>query len=451
MSVGCTPKEAARLWRSPAVLFTDLASAFNSALPELALGLSSRKGKSSTVWGVGCEQRARLEEWISSEETTVRRQEVAARWRRMAADFHRHPWFGVPGSQKQMHTSVGTRPGDPLADVVFAFTLRRTWKNTWHRLEPGCCFHGVLVAFSGWVTLWKRHCRTQRTWTTWWSCWRGTRTRSCLRGRRHSRRARSAWAFSSSWRLARRKRWGAGLALGSRLVRRCPALLSPNRQVALLPHGARLGEGGVLWRELIRRCGSCKRAATWGQSRRLGPAWSRSFATHALSRPGGASSACSSPGGQGLRVDTMLASSRNGLRSPDFRFSTAERCIEQTLARQCLCSPATALGHRWKSNKAVHRELRVGKLEDEVACIRLRFVARSSRFAPPYVLPMLQSGRGGPGETCHRGRHGEPVFFWHPNLTSLGHPREAPTRWEDFTKLCSGSRERIVVDLSGRS
>ena len=41
----------------------------------------------------------------------------------MAADFHKELWFWVSGSRKQVHTFVGTRPGDPLADVVFALTF----------------------------------------------------------------------------------------------------------------------------------------------------------------------------------------------------------------------------------------------------------------------------------------------------------------------------------------
>ena len=47
---------------------------------------------------------------------------------------------------------------------------------------------------------------------------------------------------------------------------------------------------------------------------------------------------------------------------------------------------------RWKSNEAVQKKLKVGKLEDELACTRLRYVARAARLAPPYVLAMLQSG-----------------------------------------------------------
>ena len=79
-------KEVARTGRPAAVLFTDLASAFFSALPGLALGavLSSRKrDQVFDALGIAGEQRVRLEELIRIDNTTVKRQDVAACWRRM--------------------------------------------------------------------------------------------------------------------------------------------------------------------------------------------------------------------------------------------------------------------------------------------------------------------------------------------------------------------------------
>ena len=68
-------KEAARIRRPAAVLFTDLASAFYSVLPELALGaiLSSRKrDQVFDALGIAGEQRIRLEEAIRTEDTTLK-------------------------------------------------------------------------------------------------------------------------------------------------------------------------------------------------------------------------------------------------------------------------------------------------------------------------------------------------------------------------------------------
>ena len=100
-------KEALRTRRPAAVLFTDLAGAFCSALPELALGaiLSSRKrGQVFDALGIAGEQRVRLEGLIWTEDTAVKRQDVAACWRSMAADFYRDP----PGSAYQARGSKFT-------------------------------------------------------------------------------------------------------------------------------------------------------------------------------------------------------------------------------------------------------------------------------------------------------------------------------------------------------
>ena len=59
---------------------------------------------------------------IRFEDTTIKRQDVAVCWRRMAPERYRDPWFWVSGSRKQVHTFFRTRPGDPLADLMFALT-----------------------------------------------------------------------------------------------------------------------------------------------------------------------------------------------------------------------------------------------------------------------------------------------------------------------------------------
>ena len=84
---------------------------------------SQKKAQVFDALDIAHEQRVRLEELIRSEDTVIKRQEVAECWRKMASDFHKEPWFWVSGSRKQVHTFVGTRPGDPLADAVFALTF----------------------------------------------------------------------------------------------------------------------------------------------------------------------------------------------------------------------------------------------------------------------------------------------------------------------------------------
>ena len=40
----------------------------------------------------------------------------------------------------------------------------------------------------------------------------------------------------------------------------------------------------------------------------------------------------------------------------------------------------------------MQKELQVAELEDQLACMRLLYMARAARLAPPYVLAMLQTG-----------------------------------------------------------
>ena len=53
----------------------------------------------------------------------------------------------------------------------------------------------------------------------------------------------------------------------------------------------------------------------------------------------------------------------------------------------------------------MQKELKDGKLEDELACTRLPYVARAARLAPPHLLAMLQSGDDVKIRSV--GRHGE--------------------------------------------
>ena len=115
-------KEAARTRRPAAVLFHGLGQCF--LLCSSGAGFGSRfdlpkKAQVFDALDIAHEQRVRLEELIRSEDTLIKRQEVAECWCKMAADFHKEPWFWVSGSRKR----------DPLADVVFALTYPlATWE-----------------------------------------------------------------------------------------------------------------------------------------------------------------------------------------------------------------------------------------------------------------------------------------------------------------------------------
>ena len=79
------------------------------------------------------------------------------------------------------------------------------------------------------------------------------------------------------------------------------------------------------------------------------------------------------------------------------------------MAHHCIIAGAyrpPSPGQSWKSNDEVQKELQVAELEDELACMRLLYMARAARLAPPYVLAMLQTGAAAAWMKCSGGRHG---------------------------------------------
>ena len=52
-----------------------------------------------------------------------------------------HSWFQVPGSAGVCVPQTGTRPGDPLADLLFAFAMSRILEETYEELIRADCLH----------------------------------------------------------------------------------------------------------------------------------------------------------------------------------------------------------------------------------------------------------------------------------------------------------------------
>ena len=87
----------------------------------------------------------------------------------------------------------------------------------------------------------------------------------------------------------------------------------------------------------------------------------------------------------------------------------------------------------------------MGKLEDDLACLRLRYVARAARLAPPYVVAMLQPGAAA---TWRSGVLDDMESMYRqlaPKLDELGPPTETPARWEEFMKRWLGQWQLMVT------
>ena len=60
---------------------------------------------------------------VGEEATALRRRGVEWIWSRFSQAWHRHTSSGVEGSDRRAELWSGTRPGDPVADVTFAFVF----------------------------------------------------------------------------------------------------------------------------------------------------------------------------------------------------------------------------------------------------------------------------------------------------------------------------------------
>ena len=113
---------------SAALLFADLKAAFYSVLPEYVLGFvlpPSRRAKVFHTLGLSSDALSALEDALAAGTSELEALGVDASLREAIADWHRHCHFEVAGVASIFQTHVGTRPGDPLADVVFVYAFSR--------------------------------------------------------------------------------------------------------------------------------------------------------------------------------------------------------------------------------------------------------------------------------------------------------------------------------------
>ena len=111
-----------------AVVFADLKSAFYSVLQEMAVGACMPAADRQAAFvraGMTPEAAAELSREILERQPVIQAMGAAATWQRLALDWHRHSGFLVRGGTRVVANPFGTRPGDPLADLVFAaaFTI----------------------------------------------------------------------------------------------------------------------------------------------------------------------------------------------------------------------------------------------------------------------------------------------------------------------------------------
>ena len=128
---------------SGAVLFTDVKAAFYTISCELAVGaLMTAEQRAQHIEACGLTgQTAAAVNAIAAEAPDIVAAGVPAAWRGFARDWHLQASFRVSGSSRRVVPSTGVRPGDPLADVVFALSFLHLQKSLRDELAlAGLCF-----------------------------------------------------------------------------------------------------------------------------------------------------------------------------------------------------------------------------------------------------------------------------------------------------------------------
>ena len=109
-----------------AVVFADLKAAFYRTVLEYVLGgLSDVESTEKLSRKLGLSPQLALQLRASAAQGTeyLLSIGVPSFWARAAADWHRCAAFHVPGSPDMVVTHAGTKPGDPLADLIFCIAF----------------------------------------------------------------------------------------------------------------------------------------------------------------------------------------------------------------------------------------------------------------------------------------------------------------------------------------
>ena len=201
------------------------------------------------------------------------------------------------------------------------------------------------------------------------------------------------------------------------------------------------------WQRVIVRYGSCSPIAIRGRLCRLGTA--RDEKSHGVPTLDGDTCAVTAASGQ-RRTATACAGTAGPSgdvgRAAKPPITALESGLEQTVAHHCWGSSTAAPQDRsWKSSDDVQKELQVAELEDELACMRLLYMARVARWVPPYVLATLQTGAAAAWRSAVVKDMERMSQLLSPKLDSLGLPREMPARWEEFMKTWLRQWQTLVA------
>lgn len=105
---------------SVAILFIDLSEAFHRLVRELVTGVTDAQAVQVILDTVGDSgiSPAGLQQWLKVP-GLLRRLGCSPVLERLLQDIHQYTWFCLQGHDGLSRTRRGTRPGSPLADIIF--------------------------------------------------------------------------------------------------------------------------------------------------------------------------------------------------------------------------------------------------------------------------------------------------------------------------------------------
>ena len=122
--------------RSAAILFADVIAAFDSAIRQLLLPIDDRH-----EWHLGelldafteDEKQAIMD--ITLSQCAAKEVGVPEHLSELAADVHTATWFSIPGTEGVTETILGTKPGDPLGDLLYNLLMLRVLRALHYELD----------------------------------------------------------------------------------------------------------------------------------------------------------------------------------------------------------------------------------------------------------------------------------------------------------------------------
>ena len=122
--------------RSAAILFADVTAAFDSAIRQLLLPIDDKhEGHLDELLDAFTEDEKRAIMDITLSQCAAKEVGAPEHLTELAADVHTATWFSIPGTEGVTETILGTKPGDPLGDLLYNLLMLRVLRALHSELD----------------------------------------------------------------------------------------------------------------------------------------------------------------------------------------------------------------------------------------------------------------------------------------------------------------------------